>query len=152
MSEYPERPVIGVGGVLIHNGRALLIRRAAEPLRGQWSIPGGRLELGETMAEGVARELKEETGIDVRVGELIEVFERIWNEEDVEADAAKPRFHYVIVDYLCEYVSGEPKAGSDALEVAYASEAELVKFELSEAATRVLLKAFEMDRVRRKAR
>jgi mutator protein MutT len=147
MSEYPERPVIGIGGVLIHNGRALLIRRAAEPLRGQWSLPGGRLELGETMAEGVARELKEETGIEVRVGELIEVFERIWDEG--EAGAAKPRFHYVIADYLCEYVSGEARAGSDALEVAQASEAELAKYQLSETVTRILHKAFEMDRLRR---
>jgi len=149
MTEYPERPVIGVGGVLIHDGRALLVRRAAEPLRGQWSIPGGRLELGETLAEGVARELKEETGVDVRVGELIEVFERIWNEEE---GVARPRFHFVIADYLCEHVSGEPQAGSDALEVAYASEAELGKFQLSETAMRVLHKAFEMDRARGKAR
>lgn len=151
MSEYPERPVIGVGGVLIHNGRALLIRRAAEPLRGQWSIPGGKLELGETMAEGVARELKEETGIEVRAGELIEVFERIWVEE-AGAGGAKPKFHYVIADYLCEHVSGEPQAGSDALEVVYASEAELGRFQLTETAMRVLHKAFEMERVRRKAR
>jgi 8-oxo-dGTP diphosphatase len=148
MTEYPERPVIGVGGVLIHNDRALLVRRAAEPLRGQWSIPGGTLELGETLAEGVARELKEETGIDVRVGELIEVVERIWHEEE---GVARPRFHFVIVDYLCEHVSGEPQAGSDALEVAYASEAELGKFQLSETAMRVLHKAFEMERARRKA-
>ena len=75
--EYPERPLVGVGGVVIDNGRALLIRRASEPLRGEWSIPGGMLELGETLEEGVARELLEETGLQVRVLELIEVFDRI---------------------------------------------------------------------------
>jgi len=79
--EYPERPIVGVGGVIIDNGRALLIRRGSEPLRGEWSIPGGTLELGESLQEGVARELREETGLDVRVLELIEVFDRIFPDE-----------------------------------------------------------------------
>ncbi|GAC1621176.1 MAG: NUDIX hydrolase [Candidatus Acidiferrum sp.] len=149
-SEYPERPVIGVGGVLIHEGRALLIRRGGEPLRGEWSIPGGTLELGETLAEGVARELKEETGISVRVLELIEVFDRIWIDERPGTNAAKPRFHFVIADYLCERISGEPWAGSDATDVAYATEDELPRFHLTETATRVLGKAFAMYRERSK--
>src|ERR1700737_1858265 len=75
--EYPERPLVGIGGVVIEHGRALLIRRGSEPLRGEWSIPGGMLELGETLEEGVVRELLEETGLRVRVLGLIEVFERI---------------------------------------------------------------------------
>src|SRR6516162_7664799 len=83
--EYPERPVVGVGGVVIVDGRALLIRRGSEPLRGQWSIPGGTLELGESLENGVIRELKEETGLTVRIVEMIEVFERIYEDE---ADAA----------------------------------------------------------------
>src|SRR5258707_14379209 len=78
--EYPERPIVGVGGVIIDDGRALLIRRGSEPLLGEWSIPGGALELGETLEEGVARELLEETGLEVRVLELIEVFDRIYVE------------------------------------------------------------------------
>ena len=76
--EYPSRPVVGIGGVVIEAGRALLIRRSNEPLRGQWSIPGGYLELGESLQEGVARELLEETGLEVRVLDLIEVFDRIF--------------------------------------------------------------------------
>src|SRR6202171_5791172 len=98
--EYPERPVVGIGGVIIDGGRALLIRRGSEPLRGEWSIPGGTLELGETLVQGVARELFEETGLEVRVGELIEVFDRIYfgNGES----KGRPRFHYVIVDFLCQ--------------------------------------------------
>jgi ADP-ribose pyrophosphatase YjhB (NUDIX family) len=99
--EYPERPLVGVGGVVIVDGRALLIRRASEPLRGEWSIPGGMLELGESLEEGVARELLEETGLQVRVGELIEVFDRIVyaNDEPRSDDGpAKPRYHYVIAD------------------------------------------------------
>src|SRR6202790_4921725 len=103
--EYPQRPMVGVGGVIIVQGRALLIRRGSEPLLGEWSIPGGMLELGETLEEGVARELLEETGLTVRVIELIEVFDRIVYTADGEGagddNLGRPRFHYVIVDYLC---------------------------------------------------
>src|SRR3974377_796675 len=102
--EYPERPVVGVGGVVIEDGRTLLIRRGSEPLRGQWSIPGGMLELGESLKAGVAPELLEKTGLQVRVLDLIEVFDRIYVKEGeaVTAPNQRPRYHYVIVDYLCE--------------------------------------------------
>jgi 8-oxo-dGTP diphosphatase len=152
--EYPERPVVGIGGVIIEDGRTLLIRRGSEPLRGEWSIPGGTLELGEFLEDGVARELLEETGIVVRIIELIEVFDRIYAHDGriaVEAQR-KPRFHYVIVDYLCERISGEPRAGSDVTDVAFAREDELAEFHLTETATRILKKAFAMDRARRAAR
>jgi len=80
--EYPERPVVGVGGVVIENGRVLLIRRGSEPLRGHWSIPGGTLELGESLQEGVARELLEETSLQVRVLEMIEAFDHIYIDQE----------------------------------------------------------------------
>lgn len=142
--EYPERPVVGVGGVIIDNGRALLIRRGSEPLRGEWSIPGGTLELGESLKEGVARELREETGLDVRVLDLIEVFDRIFLDESLQPSERKPqpRYHFVIVDFLCERIGGEPRAGSDVTDVAFATQDELGKFRLTETATRVLKKAF----------
>ena len=114
--EYPERPVVGVGGVVIEGGRALLIRRGSEPLLGQWSIPGGTLELGESLEHGVVRELKEETGLTVRVVEMIEVFDRIYEDEAMQraervqsgvGQKKGPRFHYVIIDYLCERIEGE---------------------------------------------
>jgi 8-oxo-dGTP diphosphatase len=151
--EYPERPVVGVGGVVIDDGRTLLIRRGSEPLRGQWSIPGGTLELGESLEDGVARELLEETGLEVRVLNLIEVFDRIFTEPDAGGGGTpqRPKFHYVIVDYLCERISGEPRPGSDATDVAFATEEELARFELTTTATRVLRKAFAMDRERRVA-
>jgi 8-oxo-dGTP diphosphatase len=151
--EYPERPVIGVGGVIIDRGRAVLIRRGSEPLLGEWSIPGGTLEIGETLEEGVARELLEETGIEVRVLELIEVFDRIYRENGPAGatEKKKPRFHYVIADYLCECIGGEPRAGSDVTDLAFAREDELAKFQLTETATRVLKKAFAMDRARHAA-
>ena len=145
---------MGVGGVIIENGRALLIRRGSEPLRGEWSIPGGTLELGESLREGVARELREETGLDVRVLELIEVFDRIFPDESSQVSSQKrqPRFHFVIVDYLCERISGEARAGSDVTDVAFASEEELARYQLTETATRVLKRAFAMDLARRSVR
>jgi 8-oxo-dGTP diphosphatase len=152
--EYPEKPVVGIGGVVIDDGRALLIRRGSEPLRGEWSIPGGTLELGETLQEGVARELREETGIEVRVLDLIEVFDRVFRENAPAGtrENQRPRFHFVIADYLCERISGEPRAGSDVTDVTFAREDELANFHLTETATRVLKRAFAMDRARRAAK
>ena len=144
--EYPDRPIVGVGGVVISSGRALLIRRGSPPLVGQWSIPGGMLEVGETLIEGVRRELAEETGIEVRVLELIEVFERI----DLDA-SGKPQYHFVILDYLCEMVRGEPRAGSDVTAVAWAAPSELAEYSLTPTATRVIEKAFEMAGARGQA-
>jgi 8-oxo-dGTP diphosphatase len=141
--EYPERPLVGVGGVVIAGGRTLLIKRGSAPLEGQWSIPGGMLELGESIAEGVRRELAEETGIEARVLELIEVFERV-----IPGEAGRTRYHFVILDYLCEMVSGEAKAASDVTDVAWAREDELEGFQLTAIATRVIKRAFEMARVR----
>jgi 8-oxo-dGTP diphosphatase len=141
--EYPERPIVGVGGVVIAEERALLIRRAHPPLEGQWSIPGGTLEVGETLIEGVKRELAEETGTEVRVLEMIEVFERISRD-----DTERPKYHFVILDYLCELVGGEPHAGSDVTDVAWCHEAEMANYSLTPTATRVIRKAFQMARER----
>jgi ADP-ribose pyrophosphatase YjhB (NUDIX family) len=149
--EYPDRPVVGIGGVMIENGRALLIKRGSEPLLGQWSIPGGTLELGESLQEGVARELLEETGLEVRVLDMIQAFDRIFlDPAPPKAEGrSRPKYHYVIVDYLCERLAGEAQAGSDVTDIAYATEEELEKFQMTSTATRVLHRAFAMDRERR---
>jgi ADP-ribose pyrophosphatase YjhB (NUDIX family) len=148
--EYPERPVVGVGGVIVDRGRTVLIRRGTEPLLGQWSIPGGTIEVGETIEEAVRRELREETGLEVRVLELIELFDRIYLENGASPtrDKRKPRYHYVIADYLCELLGGEPRAGSDVTDLAFAREEELPQFHLTEKATSVLKRAFAMSRAR----
>jgi len=151
--EYPEKPVVGIGGVVIEDDRALLIRRGTEPLLGHWSIPGGTLELGESLQAGVARELLEETGLEVRVLDLIEVFDRIFPSDDSgSSSVSRPRFHYVIVDYLCERISGEAHPGSDVTDVVYVTEQDLPSYGLTETATRVLHNAFTLYRKRRRMR
>jgi ADP-ribose pyrophosphatase YjhB (NUDIX family) len=149
--EYPELPLVGVGGVVISGGRVLLIRRATEPLRGEWSIPGGLLECGERLPEGVARELLEETGLTVRVGELVEALDRIFFDPQGSAEGfnpAKPRYHYVILDYLCEIAGGEARPGGDAMELAFAREEELENYKLAPKTVEVIRKAFVMARSR----
>ena len=149
--EYPDRPIVGVGGVIIEKGRVVLIRRGTEPLKGEWSIPGGILKLGESLEAGVARELLEETGLQVQVLDLIEVFDRIYYDDAVRATESPrpPRFHYVIADYLCQQIEGGLKAGGDVTDVAIVSEDQLNKFNLTPTATRILKKAFQMERMRR---
>lgn len=114
MSErrYPQQPVVGVGAVVFVGDRVVLVKRAQEPLKGRWSLPGGRLEVGETMREGIARELREETGLDASVGPVVEVLERI-----VRDEAGRVEFHYVLIDFLCTSDGLTLGAGSDASEV-----------------------------------
>jgi ADP-ribose pyrophosphatase YjhB (NUDIX family) len=106
--EYPLAPLMGVGAVVVDEGRILLVRRGREPLKGQWSLPGGLLELGESLTAGVAREVLEETGLIVEPVELIELLDRIHQENE------KIRYHYVIADYLCRVRGGTLQAASDA--------------------------------------
>jgi len=116
--EFPALPLVGVGAVVVDKGRVLLVRRGREPLKGQWSIPGGLLEIGESLTAGVAREVLEETGLVVETVELIELLDRIHHEND------RVRYHYVIADYLCRVSGGVLLAGSDADEVRWAERAE----------------------------
>ena len=106
--EFPLAPLVGVGAVVVDEGRVLLVRRGTEPLRGQWSLPGGLLELGESLTDGVIREVREETGLVVEALELIELLDRIHREDE------RVRYHYVIADYLCHVVGGALQAASDA--------------------------------------
>jgi ADP-ribose pyrophosphatase YjhB (NUDIX family) len=116
--EFPLTPLMGVGAVVVDEGRVLLVRRGTEPLRGQWSLPGGLLELGEALTEGVIREVKEETGLAVEPLELIELLDRIHREGECV------RYHYVIADYLCRVTGGQLQAASDADAVRWAERAE----------------------------
>lgn len=136
MSGGPGQPKVGVGAVLIHEGRVLLIRRGKEPLRGRWVVPGGTVELGETLERALVREIEEETGLIVRPREVVAVFDRILGEGD------RVDYHYVIIDYLCDYVAGEARAGSDAEAVALVTEEELPAYDLPEKALEVVQDGF----------
>ena len=141
--EFPDHPIVGVGGVVVYRGRVLLIRRGSEPLKGAWSIPGGLLELGEELAEGVRRELKEETGLDVKPLQVLAVFDRVFRE------GPRVRYHYVIVDYACRLKGGRLRAASDVLDARWVRREDLPQYHLSEKATSVLLQAFEFFKKRR---
>lgn len=120
--EFPQSPLVGVGAVVVHEGRVLLVRRGSEPLKGHWTLPGGVLEIGETIAEGVVREVREETGLLVEPLELVELLDRIHREDGREA--GRVRYHYVIADYLCRVIGGELRAASDADAVRWVERAE----------------------------
>jgi 8-oxo-dGTP diphosphatase len=139
--EYPERPIVGIGGVILNEARVVLIRRRYEPLAGHWSIPGGTLELGETLEAGVVREMREETGLDVEVGPVIEVFDRIMYD-----DERRVRYHFVLVDYLCWPVGGELHHGSDVDAAVFAGLEDLARYNLTQKATAVIMRAFELQR------
>ena len=116
--EFPSSPLIGVGAVVVHQGRVLLVRRGTEPLRGHWSLPGGLIEVGESLTDALKREVREETGLVVDVVELVELLDRIHRHE------GRVRYHYVIADYLCTVAGGELRAASDADDVRWVERAE----------------------------
>lgn len=134
--EYPDHPLVGVGGVVIHRNRALLIRRGGEPLKGEWSLPGGLIEVGEGLAEAVRRELKEETGIDVEPLEIVEIFDRIFRR------GRRVRYHFVIVDYVCRVRGGRLRPASDVLDARWVRREDLGQYHLSRKAAAVLMRGF----------
>jgi 8-oxo-dGTP diphosphatase len=136
---YPERPVVGVGAVIVQEGGVVLIKRRFEPLAGQWSLPGGTLELGETLEAGVAREIREETGLEVEVGPVIEVFDRILLDPD-----QRVRYHFVLIDYLCRPTGGTLAAGSDVAEAVLAFPDELPRFRMTPKAVAVAERGLRM--------
>src|SRR5271169_2961639 len=105
---YPEQPIIAVGAVIVDGSRVLLVRRATEPLKGEWSVPGGMLELGEKLRDGVRREVLEETGLVIEPGEMLDVFDSIFTD-----GRGRTQYHYVLIDFLCRPITGEAKAGTD---------------------------------------
>lgn len=118
--EYPEHPIVGVAAVVLWDGQVLLVQRGREPAKGLWGLPGGMLELGETVTEGVRREVWEECGVEIEVGPLVGVFEPMQRD-----DAGRLRYHYVVLDYLARYVGGELQAADDADDARWVSPAEL---------------------------
>jgi mutator protein MutT len=138
-----DQPAVGVGAIVIHEGRVLLIRRAKEPLRGRWMVPGGTVEAGETLEQALVREVEEETGLRVRPRELVTVVDRIHRED------GRLLYHYVILDYLCEYVAGSLRAASDADAAAMVLPEDLPAYDLPEKALEVVQEGFRRAGSRR---
>jgi ADP-ribose pyrophosphatase YjhB (NUDIX family) len=134
---YPARPILGVGALIIEGDRVLLVERGREPLRGYWSIPGGVLEVGEKLTDGVRRETMEETGLSVEPVSVVEIFERIMRDA-----AGAAEYHYVLVDYLCRVSGGELKAGDDVSKVSWVDRASLPGYRITEGTLPVIEKAF----------
>ncbi len=125
--EYPDRPLVGVGAIIVENGRVVLIKRGKAPLLGEWSVPGGMLELGETLRRGAEREALEETGLAVRATELLGVFDRV-----VPDAEGKTMYHYVLIDFLCNPIAGELRASGDAAEAKWFTAEDLAALKLPE--------------------
>ena len=137
--DYPEHPIIGVGAVVVQAGRVLLVRRDTEPLRGEWSVPGGMLELGEKLRDGVRREVQEETGLDVEPGEVLDVFDSIFTDT-----LGRTQYHYVLIDYLCRPLAGEARAGSDVSDVRWVSPEALAVMGLRQSIEAVVRKGLQI--------
>jgi 8-oxo-dGTP diphosphatase len=140
---YPPRPVLGVGALIIredktlHENKILLVERGREPLKGYWSLPGGAVETGERLEDAMRREVREETGLEVEVLCLLEIFERIMPDA-----AGQPEYHYVLIDYLCRPAGGTLAAADDASQVAWFSETEIAGLKITEGTPTVIARAF----------
>lgn len=138
---YPDRPLVGVGAVVIRGKEVLLVRRANEPSKGLWSIPGGLVKTGEALEEAVKREILEETGITVEVHDIVAVLDRI-----IPDQKGRVLYHYVLVDFLCTPLSrAEPVSNSDAAESKYVSLEDLDGLELTDLTRSVIERAFDIS-------
>jgi ADP-ribose pyrophosphatase YjhB (NUDIX family) len=133
---YPSLPVVGVGAVILREGEVLIVRRANPPLQGEWSIPGGALDLGEKLRDGVAREVREETGLEVEVGPVLDVFDSIFPDAE-----GRTQYHYVLVDYLCHPLPGTAVAATDASELRWAKPEELLALGMKQVTIDLICKA-----------
>lgn len=136
--EYPARPIVGVGVVVVKDGEVLIVQRGSEPGYGQWSIPGGAVELGETVREAAAREVAEECGIEIDIIDVIEIIDRAMHDKD-----GRVRYHYVLIDFVARYRSGELRAGSDILAARWVPVADLVGVGLPQITLAVIQKALK---------
>jgi|SRR5437879_4481154 len=136
--EYPDSPLVGVGAIIIDEGRVLLVKRGHPPLAGEWSIPGGVLELGETLREAAIREAWEETCLRVETAELLGVYDRVLRD-----DEGRTLYHFVLIDFLCRPVAGAAEAADDANEVGWFTPAEIADLGLAEDTAQVIREGFE---------
>ena len=138
---YPQRPVLGIGALIFDRGRILLVERGKEPLKGYWSLPGGVLEIGETLEQGIVREVREETGLEVEPLKMLEIFERI-----IRDSQGAPEYHYVLIDYICRVTGGSLRAADDASRVAWVPRRLLSAYQITTGTLPVIEKGFRQRR------
>lgn len=138
---YPERPMVGVGAIIFREGRVLLVQRAREPAYGKWSIPGGLVEVGESLEEAVMREVREEVALEVKVKDLVVALDRVIPDEN-----GRVEYHYILMDFLCEAAKGEPVAATDVMDCAFVSLDHLCKYDLTRGTEQVILRACSRNR------
>jgi 8-oxo-dGTP diphosphatase len=141
---HPERPIVAVGAVVVDGDRVLLVKRGQEPLKGEWSLPGGVVEIGETLDAALVREVREETALEIVVGPVVEVLDSIRRDTDGRAE-----YHYIIIDYVCRVRAGATTAascGSDADAVRWVAAADLDRYGVTATAARVIRKALASAR------
>jgi 8-oxo-dGTP diphosphatase len=136
--QYPDRPILGVGALIFRGGAILLVERGKEPLKGYWSLPGGVVEVGETLEQAIRREVREETGLEVELLDVLEIFERIMRDAE-----DRPEYHYVLIDYLCRSREGDPTPASDVAKVAWVRREQLGGYRITEGTTPVIEKGFD---------
>ena len=143
--EYSKRPILGVGAVVIEDGKVLLVKRGKEPSIGEWSLPGGRVKLGESIRDAIAREIFEETGLDIDIGDVVEILERIFIDKK-----GKVKYHYLLVDFLASPKGGNLMASSDALDAAFFGKDEMDLMNLPAVTEEVILKGLDIFNSERK--
>jgi len=136
LRSYPERPIVGVGAIILDSDRIVLVKRAHEPLKGEWSVPGGAVNVGETLEAAIRREVREETCLDVEVGPIVDVLDRIRYDPE-----GRVQFHYVLIDFLCRPLGGTLHCASDADEAAWAERTDLARYGVAEETITVIDKA-----------
>lgn len=138
---YPDRPFVGVGAIIFRGDQVLLIRRGTPPALGKWSIPGGLVEVGESLEDAVRREILEEVGLDVKVLDLVAVLDRVIRDQE-----GRIEYHYILIDFLCESTRGDPQPATDADECAFVSLDRLSAYNLTRGTEKIIRRAFERSK------
>ena len=136
--QYPDRPILGVGALIFRGDCILLVERGKEPLKGYWSLPGGVVEIGETLEQAIRREVREETNLEIEILDVLEIFERIMLD-----GKGRPEYHYVLIDYLCRATADDARPASDVAQVAWVRREDLHRYHITEGTPTVIQKGFD---------